>query len=62
MIIDRPILDLLHIKPETPLELSTNGDVLMVRPNRTGARQKQVEKALEEVNRKYGQTLKMLAE
>ena len=32
LIIDRAILELLHLRPETPLELSTDGTALIIRP------------------------------
>lgn len=32
IIIDRPILELLHIDERTPLEVSTDGKVLTIRP------------------------------
>ena len=62
LIIDRPILDLLKIDPDTPLELATNGDVLVIHPQRSKERQKEFQTALDDVNRKYGRTLKRLAE
>jgi antitoxin component of MazEF toxin-antitoxin module len=34
VLIDRPILELLKITPETPLEVSTDGDGLVIRPVR----------------------------
>ena len=34
IIIERPILDLLRIDRETPLEVSTDGDALIIRPKR----------------------------
>ncbi len=60
LIIDRPILDLLKINPETPLELVTNGDVLVVHPQRDDEKQKEFHGALEDINRKYETTLKRL--
>jgi antitoxin component of MazEF toxin-antitoxin module len=38
VVIDRAILDLLKITPDTPLELSTDGDGLVIRPLRTADR------------------------
>lgn len=35
LIIDRPILDLLDITKDTPLEVRTDGDALIIRPVRT---------------------------
>ena len=36
LVIDRPLLDLLKIDPETPLEISTDGKRLTVAPAETG--------------------------
>jgi len=62
LVIDRPILELLKIDANTPLEISTDGQVLVVSPVRDAGQQKKFEKALEKVNRKYGRALKRLAE
>ncbi len=62
LVLDRPIMELLQFEPETPLELITNGDVLVVHPRRDPERQKQFKTALGKINRKYGRTLKRLAE
>ena len=62
LVIDKPILEMLQITPETPLELATNGDTLVIRPVRDKKRQKKLDKTLEEINRKYGRALKKLAE
>ncbi|MCB9538062.1 MAG: AbrB/MazE/SpoVT family DNA-binding domain-containing protein [Myxococcales bacterium] len=34
LIIDKPILELLRIDKDTPLDVSTDGDVLIIRPLR----------------------------
>ena len=39
LVIDKPILEMLHISADTPLELTTNGDSLLVSPVRDKARQ-----------------------
>ena len=62
LVIDRPILDMLKIDVDTPLDISTDGQVLIVSPVRDAEHQKRFEKALEKVNRKYGRALKRLAE
>ena len=62
LVIDKPILEMLQITPETPLELMTNGDTLVIRPVRDKERQRYLEETLEEINRKYGRALKKLAE
>ena len=62
LIIDRPILDLLKINPDTPLELVTNGDVLVIHPQRDKKKEDEFQNALDEVNSKYSGALKRLAE
>jgi antitoxin MazE len=62
LIIDKPILDLLHIAPDTPIDIRTDGDVLVLVPQRDVERQARFEEALEETNRRFGRTLKNLAE
>ncbi len=62
LVIDRGVLDLLHIDADTPLEISTDGQVLIVSPVRDAERQKNFDSALDSVNRKYGLALKRLAD
>ncbi len=62
LILDRPVLDLLQIDAETPLEISTDGQVLIVSPVRDERRQKKFREALASANRKYSSMLKRLAE
>jgi antitoxin component of MazEF toxin-antitoxin module len=62
LVIERPILDLLKIDADTPLEISTDGDVLVVRPHRSHRENKKVKQAIEWVNAHYGNALRRLAE
>jgi antitoxin component of MazEF toxin-antitoxin module len=62
LVIDRAILDLLKIDADTPLDISTDGQVLIVSPVRDAERQKRFKKALETTNRRYGKALKKLAD
>jgi antitoxin component of MazEF toxin-antitoxin module len=62
LIIDKPILDLLKIGPDTPLEVTTDGRVLSIAPAADPIRAAKVAKALEETNKRYGRALKRLAE
>jgi len=62
LVIDRPILKLLKIDKETPLEISTDGQILIISPVRDIKRKKKFQKALEKTNRKYSQVLKRLAD
>ncbi len=62
LVIDRAILDLLKIDADTPLDISTDGQVLIISPVRDSERQKRFKKALERTNRRYGKALKKLAD
>jgi antitoxin component of MazEF toxin-antitoxin module len=62
LVIDRGVLDLLNIDSDTPLDISTDGQVLVIAPVRDKQHQKKFKAALAAVNRRYGRTLKKLAE
>ena len=62
LVIDRSVLDLLQIDRDTPLEVSTDGQVLVISPVRDDKRREKFQKALESANRKYGRALERLAE
>jgi antitoxin MazE len=62
VVIDRAVLDLLKIDADTPLEISTDGQVLVISPVRDNSHREKFTKALESANRKYGRALKRLAE
>ncbi len=62
LVIDKPILEMLQISADTPLEVTTDGDRLLVSPVRDKARQKKLRASLEKINRKFGDDLKRLAE
>lgn len=62
LIIDKPILELLHITPKTPLELATDGKNLIISPVKNARRASRFHTALEAVNQRHGKTLKALAE
>ena len=62
LVIDRAVLDLLKIDADTPLDISTDGQVLVITPVRDIARHENFAKALAKTNRRYGRTLKRLAD
>ena len=60
IVIDKPILEMLHITPETPLDISTDGDSIVVRPCQT------IDSALfmktaREIMKKHAETFRKLA-
>jgi antitoxin component of MazEF toxin-antitoxin module len=62
LIMDKSILDLLKIKFDTPLEITTDGKNLIISPQSTDTEESDVLLALEKVNHKFGRTLKRLGE
>jgi antitoxin MazE len=62
LVIDRPILDLLKIDPETPLEVSTDGKRLIVEPATPSARRKRFDRAQAIAHERYGRAFERLAE
>lgn len=60
LIIEKPILELLDIDKETPLEVRTDGETLIIRPQR-GPRSARVRAATERAMRAHDETLKKLA-
>ena len=62
LVIDKPVLALLHITMKTPLELATDGRNLVISPVRDGKRAARFRAALEAVNRRHRKTLRALAE
>ncbi len=62
LIIDKPILELLNIDPETPLEISTDGKSLIISPVTNSNKMKRLDEKLKKINSKHKNTLKKLAE
>ena len=62
LVIDNPILEMLQITADTKLELTTNGDAIMVTPVRDAKRQARIKASLAKINEQYSDDLKRLAE
>ena len=62
LIIDKPILELLNINFDTPLEISTDGKNLIISPIKNLKKMKRFEEKLNKINKKHSKTLKKLAE
>ena len=60
LIIDRPILDLLDIDKETPLEVRTDGEALIIRPQRR-TRSARLKAAAKRMMEAHDDTLRKLA-
>ena len=62
LVIDKAILELLRITPETPLVLTTDGQALTIAPVHDRKRRARFEAALKKTNQRHGHALKKLAE
>jgi len=62
LIIDKPILDILKVGMDTPLEIITDGKNLIISPVESAKREKKFKAALSKVNKAHTTTLKKLAE
>lgn len=61
LVIDKPIMELLNITMETPLEISTDGKNLIVSPVVDSSRAKKFKAALAGVAKKHDKTFAKLA-
>lgn len=62
LVIDKPILELLQITSDTPLEISTNGDMLLVRPCRDKERKQKLKESLKAIHGEFAVELRRLAQ
>ncbi|MDR0784952.1 MAG: AbrB/MazE/SpoVT family DNA-binding domain-containing protein [Treponema sp.] len=62
LIIDKPIIEMLHITNETFFELSTDGKNIILSPQNTTTQENDILESLERINKKYGNVLKKLGE
>lgn len=61
LLIERPILDLLGVDADTPFDVTTDGQALVLTPIKDAYRQRKFASALKRVNAKYSTALKKLA-
>jgi antitoxin MazE len=62
LVIDKPLLEALEIDADTELEVSTDGDVLVVAPVRDRRRRRKLAQIVAEAHERYGGVFKRLAE
>ena len=61
IIIEKPLMELLHINSETPLEIITDGKNLIISPVQNKERLNKLENTLDKINQKHKNTLQKLA-
>lgn len=62
LVFDKPLLDALRIDGNTPLEVSTDGEVIIVSPVRDRRRTAKLKKVVAAAHGQYGEVFKRLAE
>ena len=62
LVIDKPIMELLKIEQNTPLEIITDGKNIIISPIHDSDRLERLSSSLKKVNSKFSNTLKKLAE
>jgi antitoxin MazE len=62
VVLEMPILEATGIDADTPLEVSTDGDVIVISPVRSKKRTAKLRKILEELDREHAGAFRRLAE
>jgi antitoxin component of MazEF toxin-antitoxin module len=62
LVIEKPVLELIGADADTPFDVSTDGQVLILSPVKDTGRREAFRAALDKVNTKYPKALKKLAE
>lgn len=62
LVIDRPILDLLKFDPESPVEITTDGQSMTIAPVGRDTRKAAIRAARKKINPRYSKAFKKLAE
>ena len=62
LVLDKPLLDLLNVSFDTPLEVTTDGQNIIISPQTGESGTADVIEALEKINRSHGAVLKKLAQ
>jgi antitoxin component of MazEF toxin-antitoxin module len=62
VVIDKPIMEMLHITNETSFELTTDGKNIILSPQNIITQENNIIESLGKINKKYGDVLKRLGE
>lgn len=62
LVLDKPILELLKISKDTPLEIATDGKNIVITPTTSRTRRKKFEAAFEKTNKRHKNTFKALSQ
>lgn len=62
VVIEKKILEATGIGPDTPLEISTDGDVIIISPIRDDARNEKLKRGMKAIHGRYAGAFRRLAE
>ena len=62
IVLDKPLLEAVGVDAGSEVELSTNGDVIVITPVRDSRRRRKLEKILDELDEQYAGVFRRLAE
>ncbi|HEY4909049.1 MAG TPA: AbrB/MazE/SpoVT family DNA-binding domain-containing protein [Methylomirabilota bacterium] len=62
LVLDKPLHDQVGIDANTPLEVSTDGQVILISPVRSPQRTAKLKRVVAEAHRRYGGAFRRLAE
>lgn len=62
LIIEKPVMQALGITEETPLQVTVNGNALVVTPANVGVGPEHMKGIIKDIRKRYGPMLKRLAE
>jgi len=62
LVLDKALLDLLKVRMDTPLEVTTDGRNIIISPQTVGKAEPTLLAALEKINHRHGSVLQRLAE
>ncbi len=62
LVIEKPLMEALGIKPDTPLQLTVSGNSLIVTPANVGIGREAVAESIRKLRPRYRKMLKKLAE
>jgi antitoxin component of MazEF toxin-antitoxin module len=62
LVIEKPMMEALGITEETPLQITVNGNALVVTPANVGVGPERMKAAIKKIRKRYGPMLKRLAD
>ncbi|HEV2722639.1 MAG TPA: AbrB/MazE/SpoVT family DNA-binding domain-containing protein [Thermoanaerobaculia bacterium] len=62
VVLDKPILEELGLDEDSEVEVSTNGQIIVIAPKRHASRERRFRKSVEKINQKYAGLFKRLSE